>query len=209
MQPEVIISGPDAKKREARLQAIGIPLRYADCRLESYQVENDGQRQALQTAREYIKRFDEFYDVGTSMLFSGRPGCGKTHLAVAIAREVVEADYSARYVTAADLIRAVWDARERRYTDQKNEDQVLNSFAGVGLLALDEVGAQPATEARQATLFEVISRRYDATLPTLVASNLAIDGIGQHLGERALSRLRQDGGRIVTFDWSDYRGRTC
>jgi DNA replication protein DnaC len=42
-------------------------------------------------------------------------------------------------------------------------------------------------------------------LPTLVVSNLPASSLGQFIGDRALDRLRQNGGQAVGFSWSSMR----
>jgi DNA replication protein DnaC len=43
--------------------------------------------------------------------------------------------------------------------------------------------------------------------PTIVISNLAKDGLQDYLGERAFDRLRENGGKLVVFDWESYRSK--
>jgi DNA replication protein DnaC len=41
--------------------------------------------------------------------------------------------------------------------------------------------------------------------PTVVISNLAKEALGEFIGERSIDRLRENGGRLVVFDWASYR----
>ena len=41
--------------------------------------------------------------------------------------------------------------------------------------------------------------------PTILLSNLNIEGLGEYLGERVMDRLREGGGKMIAFDWDSYR----
>jgi DNA replication protein DnaC len=74
------------------------------------------------------------------------------------------------------------------------------------LLVVDEVGAQAGTAYELGVLHEVIDRRYQLVLPTVVVSNLAAADLGRYIGDRALDRLREGGGQAVGFSWTSARG---
>ena len=54
-------------------------------------------------------------------------------------------------------------------------------------------------------MFDIIDGRYQEMKPTILISNLAIAGIKDLIGERVIDRLREDGGKLVSFDWPSYR----
>ena len=70
---------------------------------------------------------------------------------------------------------------------------------------IDEIGAQKGSEYELGLLHEVIDRRYQLVLPTVVVSNLPANALDQFIGDRALDRLRQNGGQAVGFSWSSMR----
>jgi DNA replication protein DnaC len=75
------------------------------------------------------------------------------------------------------------------------------------LLILDEVGVQFGSDTEKLLLFDVLNERYEQRKPTLLLSNLALDGVKAFLGERIYDRLREDGAEAVVFDWDSWRGR--
>jgi DNA replication protein DnaC len=75
------------------------------------------------------------------------------------------------------------------------------------LLILDEIGVQFGSETERNLLFDVLNERYEDCKPTLLLSNLPKQDVAKYLGERVMDRLREDGGRVVVFDWESHRGR--
>lgn len=203
------------------VEEIGVPTRFAGKTLDTFQVETDEQRRALTVAREYAENFTDHRKAGRCLVFCGAVGTGKTHAAMGIARAVVEASpvppvgssYSevrwfgrhVTYWTVQEVIRTIRDTwcRESRITER----EVLDKLTALDLLILDEVGVQFGSEAERNQLFEVINNRYNAQRPTLIVSNLDIKGITTFLGERAVDRLRENGGKVFTFRGKSWRGK--
>lgn len=63
---------------------------------------------------------------------------------------------------------------------------------------------QFGSDAEKLILFEIINGRYEAVKPTILLSNLNIDGLKGYMGERVVDRLRE-GGKADRFDWPSYR----
>lgn len=189
-----------------------IPPRFQDSELTNYRAECEGQKRALALSIDFAANFDEVTQRGACLTFVGRVGTGKTHLACAIAQQVMREGYSALFITVSELIRAV---RATWGKDKvKTEEQVLKAFASVDLLILDEVGGQHGSDSEEQVLFEVINRRYSNMKPMILMSNLPLFSedteqrlLKDYLGERAFDRLREGGGKMVVFDWETYRKR--
>lgn len=187
---------------EQRLEQAGIPFRFRDRTFENFVADTEPKRAALGVAREFAETFPEHMKAGTTVVFSGKPGTGKSHLAIAAAMAVMQR-YTAMYINALDMVRMVrgtW----RRDSDV-SESSVLADLSSVGLLVIDEVGMQYGTEGEQVILFDVINRRYRDLMPTILLTNLGAKGMKEFLGERAFDRLRE-GGVWVAFDWESHRG---
>lgn len=91
--------------------------------------------------------------------------------------------------------------RSASYSDR----DLLIELAGFDLLVIDEVGAQAGTAYELGLLHEVIDRRYQLVVPTVLVSNLAAEDLSRYIGDRALDRMRQNGGQAVGFTWSSMR----
>ncbi len=187
---------------ELRLGECGIPLRYRTKDFASFIADTEPKEKALAISMEYAQNFGAHLQKGTVAVFSGLPGTGKSHLAIAIAQNVMSG-YTALYTSAIDAVRMVRDTWRR--DSERTETQVLNMLSSVSLLVLDEVGVQYGTEAEQITLFDIIDKRYRDMMPTILLTNQNRAGMKAFLGDRSFDRLRE-GGIWVTFDWPSQRG---
>lgn len=189
------------QRMEARLNQAGIPLRFRSKTFEAFTIDTDGKEKARAAAMEFAANFKKHRKAGTTMVFSGKPGTGKSHLATAIAQEVMPIG-TALYTSAIDAVRMIRDTWRR--DSPKTETQVLDELASIDLLILDEVGVQYGTEAEQVSLFDIIDKRYRDLMPTILLTNLNAKGMREFLGDRSYDRLRENG-LWVTFDWESQR----
>lgn len=192
-----------AEDSMAALIGAGITPRFAGATFDSYRAETDPQRKALAKCRAYAEHFPANFRAGRSLLLTGNVGCGKTHLASAIVRTVVADRCRALIIPAGDIVSIARASMVpgSGYTDR----DVAVHLGALDLLVIDEVGAQKGSEYELGLLHSIIDRRYQAVLPTVIISNLSADGLKSYIGDRALDRLRQNGGQQVGFTWSSMR----
>lgn len=202
-----------AKVREARLQAwqrkigqSGIPERFHDRTLDTFVATTDKQRRALFAAKVYAGEFDRMLRKGCSMLFVGKPGTGKTHLACGIGLHVMrEQNRTVLFTTVMRAIRRVKDSWSR--DSRETESQAIETLVAPDLLILDEVGVQFGSDFERNILFDVLNERYEKRRPSILMSNLPVADVTAYLGERVIDRIREDGGERIVFDWESYRGK--
>jgi DNA replication protein DnaC len=119
------------------------------------------------------------------LLLSGEYGCGKTHLAAAVANSVVDLGVPTLFLTVPDLLdwlRFSYDSQETSF--EERFDEIRN----IRLLVLDDLGTQNATPWAQEKLFQIINHRYVNRLPTVVTTNVDL----QSIDGRISSRLKDD-----------------
>ena len=197
----------EAKIRWANsMDQAGIPERFRDRTLDNYETSTPGQTKALEWAKDYAHGFAEVLETGRSMLFLGRPGTGKTHLGCAIAQYLIGKGLTAYYSTVQRALRRVKDTWSRDAAE--SEATAIKAMTSVDLLVLDEIGVQFGSDTEKTLLFDILNERYERRRPTLLLSNLAKEDVAKFLGERVMDRLREDGGRVLTFDWESYRRKS-
>lgn len=191
---------------EARIGQACIPERFRDRTLESFVIEHDGHRKVFDFAKDYAENFDEMRRIGRCAIFVGKPGTGKTHLAIGIALHIMKQKRSVLFTTVQRAIRRVKDTWTKG--SEESESQAINAIAYPDLLILDEVGVQFGSEFEKQVLFDILNERYEARKPTILLSNIPSSGLKDYLGERVADRLKEDGGKLHSFDWESHRRRT-
>jgi DNA replication protein DnaC len=203
------------KEHRRRLDSAGIPERFIGKSLGDYRATTEAQRRVLEVARDYADNFAVHLEVGRCLVLSGGVGTGKTHLGCAILQALLSHRFEMRegcappvgyyvlYSTASEIIRTI-RATWHRKADQ-NEAQALSRFTRPDLLLIDEVGVQMGSDSERAQLGELVDLRYRAMVPSLVITNCDKADLTHYLGERAVDRLRDNGGLMAVCNWTSYR----
>lgn len=189
---------------ESRLNTSGIPIAFRGRSFDNFIVESADMQHAVDVSREFALNFwSKHAKAGSFLVLGGVTGTGKSHLALAIAQQIMLRG-TAMYMDAMDLIRRVrgtW----RRDSD-KSEEEMLNLLGSIDLLIIDEVGVQRGTDDEQMILFDVVNRRYRDNRATILLTNLAGPAFIEFMGPRVMSRLSERA-HYVSFKWDDWRRR--
>jgi DNA replication protein DnaC len=115
------------------------------------------------------------------LFLQGGFGCGKTHLAAAIANFVVAMGVPSLFLTVPDLLDLLRSSFDSESTSFENRfDEIRNA----PLLVLDDFGTQNATAWAQEKLFQIVNYRYINKLPLVVTTNLDLDEIDERIRSR-------------------------
>lgn len=144
-----------------------IPRRYQHCQLSNFEQTVDSLREAHRRARAFV---DAFPAVDKGLLLRGRHGVGKTHLAVAMLREIIASKGARGYFyETRELLKLV---RDTFATAGESEMDVLRPVLDADILVLDDLGAEKTSEWVQETLGLVVNTRYSERRPTIFTTNL-------------------------------------
>lgn len=134
------------------------------------------------------------------LVLKGGYGCGKTHLAAAIANERLTHGGAVLFVVAPDLL----DYLRAAYapTSATTYDERFETIRTTPLLIMDDFGAQSSTAWAQEKMFQILNYRYNARLATAVTTNRELEEIDPRLRSR-LTDLSLS--RIVHITAPDFR----
>lgn len=181
-----------------------IPKRFRDCTLDNYIASTPAQKRLVAIAKGIVPKIVD--GSGASLVLVGKPGTGKTHLAAAIGRAVCEQGKTVIFGTVLSIIRHIKSSYHKSST--LTETEAVETFLEPDLLILDEVGAQVGSEYEKMLMFELINERYADCKSTILISNLDQTELTAYLGDRVMDRFRE-GGAVVAFDWTSYRGKVA
>lgn len=153
---------------------------------------------------DFDPRYKDMHKTDGLFLY-GDKGAGKTHLMVAMTREIIldtppflrtdEFD-SEKYInlgknpvfiSTSELLMRIRNC----FSDNSGitEAQLLDKYSNVDVLMLDDLGAEKPTEWVMNTLYLIIDKRYGDMKKTIISSNYSLNQIAKNLGDRISSRI--------------------
>ena len=187
LEPCVCRSGEVAQNARQRLYDMSNLDRLSHLTFENFKLKGNPKAEFI-TPRE-VASIQEAANVSEEfsnnlqgwILLEGTYGCGKTHLAAAIANACVQRGVPTLFITVPDLLDSLRFAYgnpettfEARFEEIRNAD----------LLVMDDFGTQNATAWAQEKLFQIINYRYINKLPTVITTNLILDEIESRIRSR-------------------------
>jgi DNA replication protein DnaC len=148
----------------------------------------------------------ELVSEGRSAIFSGPPGRGKSHLAIAIAYRAIQNGFEAGFTTADELIGELAGAADRGQLEE-----ALLPYLHPHVLVIDELGYQSYGANAANVLYRVVNSRYLKAKPMLFTTNKPLAALGDllhdgDLAEAILDRVLERGTHFV-LRGSSYRTR--
>lgn len=183
-----------------RLSQIGTLLH---CTFDSFRPAGHGLIPAKQ--RNLKMAYDQVFEYAQNptgwLLLKGGYGCGKTHLAAAIANYRLDQGHPVLFINTPDLLdhlRATFSPNSTIRLDERFEQ-----IREAPLLILDDLGTQSNSEWAQEKLYQLFNHRYNTRLPTVITTNLELELIEIRIHSRMVD---PDLVKIVHITAPDFRG---
>jgi DNA replication protein DnaC len=166
------------------LQRLSNLNNFRDLTFQTFNPRVPGSKDAFEAARQFAN------DPSGWLLLIGNYGCGKTHLAAAIANDALSKSVRLYFAIVPDLLdhlRATFDPNsEEKYDDR------FEMIRNVPLLILDDLGTENAKPWAREKLYQIINHRYNGKLPTVITTNQDFDQmdgrIASRIGDQQLCR---------------------
>ncbi len=166
-------------------------MKYIGASFDSFKPLTAKHRRMLEISKEFVAT------PAGSLFFYGLAGRGKTYLAVAIYRELIN---QADFWPVPDLLLHL--RSELRVT---GEEEAIRPLKEARILILDDIGIEKVTDWVRQALYVVIAYRERNLMPTVFTSNLDLDELEERIGdERLVSRIAGMS-RVLKIDGPDRR----
>lgn len=214
-----------ARRMEAKVLEIvgasGMHRRFLRRTFDTFLPTQQNQR-ALRACKAYADNFrdklpcDDAEPGRNGLFITGPKGTGKTHLAAAIANQLMQEGTAVICMTMIDLLDRIKQTYEKQKQWGTSEGAVLSTYKEVPLLIIDDMGKEPATEWAVSKIYAIINARYEEYLPTIITTNYSDSELVKRLtpkesgdsttADATIDRLREMCAAIVTTGDS-WRGK--
>lgn len=179
----------------------GVPERYQEATLKGWVTEGDKQAALKPKLIAWAGSLE--VTGGTSEVWIGPAGTGKTHLACGMLMDRYQDCKDGLYITAKGYTDKIKNSY--RDTSRETSTDILDRYGSTPILVIDEVGRQFDAKSEELYFFELVNERYNRRRPTLFLSNLSDEEFRAFVGTAIMDRLKEGGGRFVPFNWESRR----
>ncbi len=184
-QARQMLAQAQQEKVQRLLSQSGLGKRFQERTFENFAIDSTN-KEAHCAAITFINNFPKT----KGLLLTGSVGVGKTHLAAAIANELISKLYVVMFGSSADIISRM---KQTFHTDESELD-IIDALANVDLLVLDDLGKEKASDYTSTIIYQLVNRLYEDEKPILVTTNFMSEPFIERMGEKGeaiVSRLAE------------------
>lgn len=183
-----------------KLKRCGLEEEFKEKTFDNYRVTNRCQLEAKGKILNYCKNFKE---ENASLIITGRPGTGKTHLAAATMTNLISQNIGCKY----ELYTTMLINLKQSVMDEANFIREMDKYKVPKVLFLDDFLKGKPTDADLKYIFEIVNERYLKKKPMIISTEMSMQQI-TNWDEAVASRLFQmSKGNVIEFgtDIENYR----
>jgi DNA replication protein DnaC len=185
------------KRAEGLLKNSKIDKRFSLRTFDNFKCYDGITKTAKKKAQEYAENIKDYLDKGTNLIIEGTDhvGTGKTHLACAIAQDVMQRGIPAKFINVISMIAEI----------KENFD--IAKYTDIELLIIDDLGKEKGTDWVCETIYAIINKRYEQMKPTVITTEKSMQDMAKNYGDKGkaiISRISEDF-YLIRLNGDDYR----
>lgn len=145
----------------------------------------------------------EYAKKSRNVIFMGKSGTGKTHLATGLGMEACKQGIRTRFVTGCGLANELIEAR-----DEKLLGRAVKRYGSYGLLIIDELGYVPFSKEGAQLIFQILAERHERK-PVMITTNMGFGDWIQIFGDPSMTAALLDRithkAHVINCSWESYR----
>ncbi len=171
-----------AQERQRKIDEMGresgLPKRFRYKSFENFRTSDNPE--AYMKADEFA---DKFPEVGKGLLLIGPVGTGKTHLAAAITKTLIDKLYTVYFGNITDIMSRIKNTYAK--DAEIDESEIIRMMTErVDLLVIDDLGKEDETPNTMRVLYQIINKLYENEKPVVITTNFNSSVLARKLGER-------------------------
>lgn len=202
------------EKVERLMKQSQLGERFKERTFDKFNAYNQELRKAFDTCLRFTDNFEQIKKKGIGIIITGTYGVGKSHLAAAIANNLINKGTPVIINTLIRLLGRIKDTYSSNYYDhaKENESQILDLYSKVDLLIINDLGKEKPSEWMLEKLYTIIDERYENLKPVIITTNynhetlvdrLTVNG-NDDVAQSIISRIYEMC-RYVEIKAEDYR----
>lgn len=162
-------------KVKEQWESSGLKTDDLDKTFNSYEPWNNITRNMKNATTNYYLRFKEIErNKQNSIIFCGQPGCGKTHLSIALANNLIQKDgKKVVYMPYRDIITKL----KQNMIDKEYYKNLVGKYQQADILLIDDLFKGKVNETDINIMFEIVNYRYINKLPIIVSTEYLVEEI--------------------------------